>query len=83
MPLTVLQVLPALEMGGAEQGAIEVAGELGRRGHRALVISGGGALTAQLGAARHYAWSIGKKSPFTLLLCAPAWVSLLARSTAL
>lgn len=68
MPLTVLQVLPALEMGGAEQGAIEVAGELERRGHRALVISGGGALTAQLGAARHYAWPIGKKSPFTLLL---------------
>ena len=70
MPLTVLQTLPALDTGGVERGTVEVAAELARRGHRSLVISGGGALTAELSGSgsRHYAWPIGKKSPFTLLL---------------
>ncbi len=70
MPLTVLQTLPTLETGGVERGTVDVAAELARRGHRSLVISGGGALTAELsaGGSRHYAWPIGKKSPFTLLL---------------
>ena len=70
MPLTVLQTLPALDTGGVERGTVEVAAELARRGHRSLVISGGGALMAELGGSgsRHYAWPIGKKSPFTLLL---------------
>ena len=70
MPLTVLQTLPALETGGVERGTVDVGAELARRGHRSLVISGGGALTADLcaGGSSHYAWPIGKKSPFTLLL---------------
>ena len=70
MPLTVLQTLPALETGGVERGTVDVAAELARRGHRSLVISSGGALTAELsaGGSRHYSWPIGKKSPFTLLL---------------
>ena len=70
MPLTVLQTLPALDTGGVERGTVDVAAELARRGHRSLVISGGGALTAELSGSgsRHYAWQIGKKSPFTLLL---------------
>ena len=70
MPLTVLQTLPALEVGGVERGTVEIARELARRGHRSLVISSGGALTAGLvdAGTRHYAWPIGKKSPFTLLL---------------
>ena len=70
MPLTVLQTLPALETGGVERGTVDVAAELARRGHRSLVISSGGALTAELcaGGSSHYAWPIGKKSPFTLLL---------------
>ena len=68
--LTVLQVLPALEVGGVERGTVEVAGELVRRGHQALVMSMGGALMVDLirTGARHYTWSIGKKSPITLLL---------------
>ncbi len=70
MPLTVLQTLPALETGGVERGTVDVAAELARRGQRALVISGGGALTGELDrtGARHHTWPIGKKSPFTLLL---------------
>ncbi len=70
MPLTVLQVLPALDAGGVERGAVETAAELVRRGHRALAISAGGSLAAALTAAgaRHYDWPIGRKSPLTLLL---------------
>lgn len=70
MPLTVLQALPALEVGGVEQGTVETANELARRGHRSLVVSAGGRLTAGLVAAgtRHYTLPIGRKSLLTLLL---------------
>lgn len=68
MPLTVLQVLPALDAGGVERGTLEVARELVRRGHRALVVSGGGRMVPELEAtgARHITWAVGKKSPLTL-----------------
>lgn len=68
--MTVLQVLPALESGGVERGTLEVAGELVRRGHRAIVVSAGGRMVDELRAlgAEHIAWPIGKKSPLTLLL---------------
>ena len=65
--LTVVQVLPDLQGGGVERGTLEIAGELVRRGHRSLVISGGGRLVAPLEQAgsQHVTWSIGKKSPWT------------------
>ncbi len=65
--LTVLQLLPSLESGGVERGTLEVGAELARRGHRSLVISGGGRLVPQLetGGSEHHQWSIGKKSPLT------------------
>ncbi|MFN3545078.1 MAG: glycosyltransferase [Thiobacillus sp.] len=68
--LTVLQVLPALQSGGVERGTLEVAQALVERGHRALVMSGGGRLVAPLVAsgAEHFEWPIGRKSLKTLLL---------------
>ena len=65
--LTVLQVLPDLQGGGVERGTLEIAGELVRRGHRSLVISGGGRLVAPLEQAGsgHITWPIGQKSPWT------------------
>src|SRR5574340_1178949 len=68
--LTVLQLLPALESGGVERGTLEVADALVQRGHRALVMSGGGRRVAPLTklGAEHYTWPIGVKSPRTLLL---------------
>jgi glycosyltransferase involved in cell wall biosynthesis len=68
MALTVLQVLPALDAGGVERGTVEVARELCRRGHRALVVSAGGRMVPELeeAGARHITWAIGKKSPLTL-----------------
>src|SRR3569832_832383 len=68
--LTVLQLLPALQSGGVERGTLEVAQDLTKQGHRALVISAGGRLVVTLtkkGAA-HFTWPIGKKSLKPLLL---------------
>jgi glycosyltransferase involved in cell wall biosynthesis len=75
-PPTVLQLLPALHGGGVERGTLEVAAELVRRGHRALVVSAGGRLVEALTAAgaEHYEWPIGVKSPRTL-----RWVPRLRR----
>lgn len=66
--LTVLQLLPALEGGGVERGTLEVARELVQRGHRSLVMSGGGQLVSRLTGqgSEHFEWPIGAKSPWTL-----------------
>lgn len=70
---TVLQLLPELEVGGVEQGTIEIAEALVAAGHRALVVSAGGRLVARLEAigARHVTMPIGRKALSTLGLVAP------------
>ncbi len=62
--LTVVQALPALNSGGVERGTIEVATELVKQGHRAIVVSAGGRMLPQLldCGAEHINWPIGKKS---------------------
>lgn len=79
-PLTVLQILPSLESGGVERGTLEVGDELVRRGHRSLVVSGGGRMVADLEAAgsQHFTASVGKKSPLTLRWV--SWLKSLMRS---
>lgn len=67
-PLTVVQLLPALESGGVERSTIEIAGALVRAGHRAIVVSAGGRLLPRLQAtgAEHVALDVGRKSPLVL-----------------
>ncbi|MFT5325587.1 MAG: glycosyltransferase involved in cell wall biosynthesis [Planctomycetaceae bacterium] len=67
-PLTILQILPELDSGGVERGTLEVGAELVRRGHRSLVVSGGGRMVEQLeeSGSQHFSASVGKKSPLTL-----------------
>ena len=67
-PLTVVQLLPALESGGVERSTLEIAEALVRAGHRALVVSAGGRLVAPLRAlgAEHIALDLGRKSLLTL-----------------
>jgi glycosyltransferase involved in cell wall biosynthesis len=74
--LTVVQLLPALDGGGAERGTLEVAAALVRRGHRSLVISDTGRYVSRLEAAgsRHIGWPVGRKSPLTL-----RWIGRLRR----
>ena len=69
MGLTVLQLVPALKGGGVETGTIDMARGLIARGHRAVVISSGGPMTAELEAAGaiHYALPINRKNPWIFL----------------
>lgn len=68
MAMTVLQLLPELEVGGVEQGTLEIAAALIKAGHRAVVVSGGGRLVPRLEAlgALHVEMPIGRKRPSTL-----------------
>ncbi len=65
--LTVLQILPALNMGGVERGTVEFARYLKASGHRPIVVSGGGYQVKSLEAAgvEHIQLPVGKKSPLT------------------
>ena len=67
-PLTVVQLLPALESGGVERGTLEIAAGLVKAGHRSLVISAGGQQVSRLTGqgSEHIQWPIGKKSLWTL-----------------
>ncbi len=78
--LTVMQLLPALEAGGAEQSALEVARALVEAGHRSIVVSGGGRLVARLvgDGSEHVAMPIGVKS-LRSLARVPALRALLRR----
>ena len=71
--MKVVQVLPALEGGGVEQGTLEVARALTAAGHDAVVVSKGGRLVDELerDGSRHVAWDIGRKHPSTLLAVRP------------
>jgi glycosyltransferase involved in cell wall biosynthesis len=66
--LTVVQVVPELNSGGVERGTLEVSGALVERGHRSIVVSGGGRLVEELRRAggEHVMLPVGRKSPLTL-----------------
>lgn len=68
--LTVVQLLPELEVGGVEQGTLEIAEALVAAGHRAVVVSGGGRLVPALEAAgaQHVKLAIGRKRLSSLAL---------------
>ena len=65
--MKVVQVLPALEVGGVERGTLDIAKALVEAGHESVVISAGGRLVTQLEqeGSRHVLWDIGKKSLLT------------------
>lgn len=67
-PLTVVQLLPALESGGVERSTLEIAQALVDAGHRAIVVSRGGRLVPRLEStgATHVALDIGRKSPWVV-----------------
>ena len=71
--LTVVQLVPALDGGGAERSTLEIARALVHAGHRAVVISSGGRLSGRLLAedAEHLALPIGRKSPTVLAQLLP------------
>lgn len=64
-PLTVLQLLPALDGGGVERGTLEIADALVAAGHDSHVSSAGGRLVAALeaGGSTHHELPLGEKHP--------------------
>lgn len=67
--LTVVQLIPALQSGGAERSALEIGRALVAAGHQSVVISAGGRLVSQLEAegSRHITLDIGRKSLGTFM----------------
>jgi glycosyltransferase involved in cell wall biosynthesis len=66
--LTVLQLVPALNAGGAERSTLEIGAALVAAGHRSIVVSAGGRLVPELEAqgSRHVTLDLSRKSPLTL-----------------
>ncbi len=71
--LTVVQMIPALDSGGAERSTLEIGRALVAAGHWSLVISSGGRLVEQLRAegSEHVPLDLGRKSLRTLQHVAP------------
>lgn len=67
--MNILQVLPELNVGGVETGTLDLARHLVSLGHKAVVVSAGGALVKDLedAGARHYQLPVHKKSLFSML----------------
>ena len=75
-PLSVIQMLPALDGGGVEKGTLEVGRYLVQHGHRSTVISAGGRMLEQLQreGSEHLSWDVGAKRLGTL-----RWIARLRR----
>lgn len=72
-PLTILQLIPALESGGAERCVVDVSQALVQSGHRSLVASAGGRFAELVTAAggEHVQIAAGRKSPKVLASLPP------------
>ena len=69
--MNVLQLLPKLNVCGGERGTVDLARHLILKGHKAVVVSGGGPMEKSLAAigARHYSLPVGKKNPALVIYC--------------
>lgn len=64
----IMQIIPALGAGGAEQGCIDIAAELVKSGSRAIIVSNGGPRVHELGriGAEHIDLPVHSKNPFVM-----------------
>lgn len=78
---TILQIIPELDAGGAERTTIEVADAIVKAGGRAIVLSQGGRLAADLAAVggEHIAFAAATKNPRRMLANARAIARLVER----
>jgi lipopolysaccharide heptosyltransferase II len=67
--MNILQILPELNSGGVETGTVDLAKELVKNGHKAVVISNGGRMVKDLISigAYHYQLPVHEKSLFAIL----------------
>ena len=77
----VLQVLPAMDMGGVERGTVQTAAALTAAGWRATVASSGGSMSHELGRvrARHVELPLAVKRPLRMLRNGDALADLINR----
>ena len=77
----VLQVLPAMDMGGVERGTVQTAAALTAAGWRAMVASSGGPMVHELSraGAKHIEMPLAAKRPFRMLRNADALADLTNR----
>ncbi|GAB5374101.1 MAG: glycosyltransferase family 4 protein [Acuticoccus sp.] len=82
--MTIVQVVPELETGGAERTAVDIAGALVEAGARAIVVSQGGRLVDELIAlgGEHVTMPVGTKSPVGLYRNARHLAALMERQKA-
>ncbi|MEM7566742.1 MAG: glycosyltransferase family 4 protein, partial [Pseudomonadota bacterium] len=80
-PFRVLQIVPALDAGGVERTAVDIAAGLAARGCTALVASQGGRLTGELESVggRHVTLPLASKNPAVMLANARRLQRLIAR----
>jgi len=69
MTLTVLQIIPALGTGGAEQACVDIAAALSARGNASLVVSSGGRRVDEIerSGARHILREAATKNPLRII----------------
>ncbi|MCG8429744.1 MAG: GT4 family glycosyltransferase PelF, partial [Candidatus Omnitrophica bacterium] len=79
--MNILQILPELHVGGVETGTLDLARWLVKMGHKAVVVSAGGALVEELEScgAVHYRLPVHKKSFFTMLRMIPKLTALIRK----
>ena len=67
--LKLLQVIPSLESGGAEQGTIDVANYIAEQGYESFVASRSGRMLNQLNrkSVKHLDLPVHSKNPFVML----------------
>ena len=81
--MTIIEILPELDIGGVERHVIDLSNELAARGHDVTVISAGGKMQSQLSAAvRHIDMPVHKKNPFTIWACSRKIAALVRREGA-
>ena len=66
----ILQVIPRMELGGAESGTLEISKFMVRKGWKVIVVSAGGALVEKLNSGKviHIKLNIDSKNPFIIFL---------------
>jgi lipopolysaccharide heptosyltransferase II len=71
--MNILQILPELNVGGVETGTLDLAQHLVRLGHKAVVVSAGGAMVKDIQecGAVHYQLPVHKKSFFVMWRMVP------------
>jgi len=79
--MNILQILPELNVGGVETGTLDLARYLVKYGHKAVVVSNGGALVKDLEeiGAIHYKLPVNKKSILTIIQIIPLLVDIIKK----